>query len=423
MGQPQSRTGPAGEDGRVPLPSQNTGHTVSPSFVETFGEELRQILDINSWRPGVDLSQEYDRIEREVREAVEQEEDWQRDIRERVLPRLEWAENAPKNAGKHEADLNLIAQIHPGLLFNGGVEACDGTLQTHDTLPLTIYQIGVSLVSYRGDQGTWCQRLFRRDLRQSEPNPVEDIIGLLERRNRRGALNRTSSDDSLGELVQRTIMAYAERAILLRHSKAVWLMGHGNPIPYELLTGGGVLELMVAATRIMRQMVEGHKKFVYVASEPRDRMLLTIGQALRPMEFAIVETLDHRVRDWFRQFRFSVGVTDRLDWDGEELTPSQWIPRFIDRVASQVVVGLYRATRLAPAQMFYAHVDHSDLAAHIALADSMLQAHRGFPLLIDVAHNVCGAVFAGSLDNLTRTAYSAAGAPWRYFSERSTRNV
>ena len=40
-------------------------------------------------------------------------------------------------------------------------------------------------------------------------------------------------------------------------------------------------------------------------------------------------------------------------------------------VASKVVVGLYRATRLAPAQVFYAHEDHAHLAAHIAIADSV----------------------------------------------------
>ena len=51
-------------------------------------------------------------------------------------------------------------------------------------------------------------------------------------------------------------MYYAERAVLLRHSKAVWRMGHGNPITYELLTGAGILELMVAATRMLRELIE-----------------------------------------------------------------------------------------------------------------------------------------------------------------------
>ncbi len=110
-------------------------------------------------------------------------------------------------------------------------------------------------------------------------------------------------------------------------------------------------------------------------------------------------------------------------WDGDELTAEQWIKRFRDVVAPQIVVGVYRATDLAPAQMFYAHRDHADIAAHIAIADSMLQAHRGFPLLIDLADNVCRGVFGGeTLSGPVSAAYVGANAPWRYLSERATRS-
>src|SRR5262249_20717224 len=103
--------------------------------------------------------------------------------------------------------------------------------------------------------------------------------------------------------------------------------------------------------------------------------------------------------------------------------PSEWIKRFRDRVACKVVVGLYRATQVAPAQVFYAHADHAHEAAHIVLADSVLQEHRGFPLLIDLADHVCASVFgSNSLSGLLATAYADAGAPWRYLSERTTRN-
>jgi hypothetical protein len=414
---------PAQADGASspPLIDADVIEITADSFRESFGEDLRQTLDVNTWQVGRDLSQEYSRIEREVREAVKREDTLQQRIRAQVFPKLNNPALAPKGAGVHAANLELIADIHRGLLFNGGVEASDGTVQVHDTLPLTIYQIGVSLVSYRGDQGTWCQRLFRRDLRQKSSDPVEEVLEILERRSRRSALNRAASDDALGELAQKAIMDYAERAILLRRSQATWRMGHGNPVTYELLTGAGNLELMIAATKVLRELIEGHQKFLFVASEPRDRMLLTIGQALRPLEYAIVWTLKERLDEWIRQRRFAAGVSRDLDWDGERLTPAEWIPRFIDRVASQVVVGLYRATRLAPAQLFYAHVDHADVAAHIVLADSILQEHRGFPLLIDLADHVCRAVFGDSLKGLTETAYAEAGVPWRYFSERSTR--
>jgi hypothetical protein len=86
------------------------------------------------------------------------------------------------------------------------------------------------------------------------------------------------------------------------------------------------------------------------------------------------------------------------------------------------VYGLYRATLLAPPQLFYAHVDHSAVAARIALADSVLMEQRGFPLLIDMADRLCKSVYGGgSLTEMAETAYAAAGAPFRYQSERVTR--
>jgi hypothetical protein len=389
-------------------------------FRRSFGEDLPAVLDMANWRTGVDLALEYRRIECEVNEAVKEEDVHQRNIRDRVFPRIKARQAVVKNAGKHEADRSLIAKIHRDLLFSGGVEACDGAVQVHDTIPLTIYQVSASLVSYRGDQGSWCQRFFRKDLRQRSTDPALETIELLERRARRGRSEANSGNDGLGELAQRAIGSYAERAILQHHSSAPWRMGHGNPVTYELLTGAGMLELMTAGTTALRRLIEGHRKFVFVAGEPRERMLLTIGQALRPMEYAIVGTLDEWLYDWFDQLRFRVGVNDALEWDGESVSATEWIPRFINRVASQVVVGVFRATQLAPAQLFYAHVDHAPLAAHIVLADSVLQEGRGFPLLLDLAQRTCRSIYGGgNLAEIATAAYGAAGVGSRYSCEHS----
>lgn len=405
----------------TPLPRLEKAPVTAADFRTHFGEELRHVLDIGTWRPGGDLPSEYARIEREVQEAIVQESEYQQVTRAHIFPKLFDTAIGPRGGGVYVADADVLRLVHRGLLFNGGVEACDGTVQVHDTLPLTIYQVGISLVSYRGDRGTWQQRLFRRDLRQRSEDPVEELHKLLENRSRRVALNHASPSDGLGELARRAVMDYAERAILRRHSSAIWRMGHGNPVTYELLTGADVLELMVAGTSVMRELIEGCRKFVFVASEPRDPLLLTIGQALPKLHYALVCTLADRLRHWFHQRRFTVETAGQLAWDGELLAPSEWIPRFLERVATQVVVGVYRATESAPAQLFYAHADYAHLAAHIVLADSMFQEQRGFPLLLDLAHHVCASVFGGSLKHLTETAYAAAGAPWRYFSERTTR--
>ncbi len=398
------------------------GPTLTPeAFRAGFGEELNRTLDLATWRDEPDFAAELARIETQVLEAVGLETGVQERIRHEVFPLIAHAPGAPPGAGVYDADAALLTDIHDGLLVRGAVEACDGTNHVHDTLPLTVYQVGVSLVSYRGDRGTWQQRLFRRDLRQGGGDPAAEAMALLEARGKRGALNHAGPRDLLSELARRSLMAYAERAILLERSDAIWRVGHGNPVPHELLTGAGCGELTVAALKVLRELIEGHRKFVFVASEPGDRLLLTLGQSLRPLQYAIIGTLPDRIGYLADTVHFApraVGAT----WDGEMLSPVEWVRRFMRDVAPKVVYGFYRATPLAPAQLFYAHVDHADEAAHVALADSLLQEHRGFPLLIDLADQVCRCVFGGGhLDRMTETAYAAAGVPWRYHSERSSR--
>ena len=97
-------------------------------------------------------------------------------------------------------------------------------------------------------------------------------------------------------------------------------------------------------------------------------------------------------------------------WDDELITPAEWIPRVIERVASKIIVGLFRPTLLAPAQTFYAHVDQSDIAGHIALADSMLK-EQGNSMLLEMAHHVCASVFGDSLEVLAESAYVGLGCP------------
>lgn len=393
------------------------------SFRAGFGEDLQRALDLGNWTAGTDLASLHDRAEAEVRDAIAQESAAARQIRQEIFPRIaQPGADVPRDAGVYRAERAQLERIHTGLLFNGGVEACDGTCRAFDTLPLTLYQIGVSLASYKGDQGTWGHRLFRRDLRLAGGALQQDVIELLSRRDRRGGLNQPSTTDSLSELARRGIMAYAERALLLERSTAPWRMGHGNPAPYEILTGSGSMELMVAGTGVIRRLVEEHQRFVYVASEPRERLLLTIGQALRPLEYAIVETMTRRVRAITDGGHYRAGLAVDAEWDGERLSPARWIGRFRDEVTPQIVIGVYRAGRFAPPQIFYGHVEHAHLAAHIAIADSMLQEHRGFPLLIDLADSVCRRVFAAdTLAPPVAAAQFGAGPAYLAGSERTDR--
>lgn len=381
-------------------------------FAAAHGEKLSQTLDLATWTPGADLSAMYARLEQEVAEAVRKETDYQKLIRAKVFPLLRTREGAPRGAGVYRAPLERVEDVHRKLLFNGAVEACDGTVASHDTLPVTITQIGVCVVSYRGDQGSWVHRIYRRDLRTSSAqNPVDETLDLLERRRERGGVGHTTRD-RLTDLARRGIMAFAERAVLLDRSSAAWRMGHGNPTPWELVTGSGMVELVEASLDLMTRLVLKHQRFVFIPSAPSARELLTIGNALKPLEYAIIDTNEH-----------SLGKVATGHYRGEGWGDMRnAVEDFVGQCGPKIVVGMYRASRLAPAQMFYAHIDHAHEAALIAMADSVLQEHRGFPMLIDLADNLCSAMFgADTFGTSTEVAYAAAGEPFRYQAERSTR--
>ena len=392
-------------------------------FQEYFGESLRETLNLATWREGVNLVQEYARIEAEIERAVSCEDDHIVQVRDYVFPKLGMSKGAPPEAGHYDhLTTDDIADVHAGLLFNGGVECCDGTHQHHDTLALTVHQIGVCLVAYTGNCGSWSTRLFRRDLRESHGDPVETMLELLERRGRRAGLNQPDRRDGLSELAQRAVMSYAEAAVLLNESKAVWRMGHGSPAPYQLLSGAGNADMVIESIKVLRALIEGHKKFVFVASEPGDRALLTFGQALRPLEFVVINTLDERIDPFTREIHFAGKATVDDRWDGVSLSAADWVRKFRDEVASQVLVGVFRASMLAPPQVFYAHRDHFHVAAALAIADSVLLPDRGFPMLIDLADRACKSVYGGgSLRDVADVAYARSGAAYRFGSERQNR--
>lgn len=213
-------------------------------FQDAFGEKLSQTLDLNTWDAGAQLAEVFDRLDKEVSDALEREDRIRKAVREVVFPTITSRTNAPGDAGVFQATTTQLRSTQAHVLFNGGTEGCDGTATVHDTLPLTIAQIGVCLVSYLGEHGSWVQRLFRRDLRVRGLDPVQEAVAVLERRAARSGLGQPSAHDKLTELGRRGIMTYAERAVLLQKSTAPWRMGHGNPAPYELLTGSGSMDLL-----------------------------------------------------------------------------------------------------------------------------------------------------------------------------------
>lgn len=401
-----------GQDDRDALTAPAEGPVIDQqTFEDATGERLSTVLDLDTWHRGEDLGALYERLEATVRDAVGQEDRIREGVRARIFPALRTRPGAPPGAGVYRSTVADIERVHRGLLFRGAVEACDGTSVMHDTLPVTIAQIGVCLVSYQGDQGSWVHHLFRRDLWLGGADPVEEALQILERRKDRAGLDIATPRDTLSDLGRRAIMAYAERAVLLQRTTARWRMGHGNPLAYELLTGSGMVEVVERSIDLLYALILGHQRFVFVPSAPSARHLLTIGNALQPLEYAIVESAERYLDNVFSGHY-------RGDWAHlrHKLTD------FKREIGPRVVIGLYRASPLAPAQLFYAHRDHVHEAALIALADSTFIEHRGFPALIDLADAVCRGTFdPASFTASTQLAYVEAGEAFRYLAERQTR--
>jgi hypothetical protein len=329
-------------------------------------------------------------------------------IRREAFKRIGTRPGAPRGAGCYRATVDDVKHIHRSLLFNGAIEACDGTSVEHDTLPVTITQIGICLVSYQGDQGSWSQRLFRRDLRASTGNALDDLMALLENRSRRGSTD-VDEHGKLSELARRGIMTYAERAILTKKSKAPWRLGHGSPTPYELLTGSGSMELLQQSIEVMSELLLQHQKVLFVPSAPADRNWLTLGQALDPLEFVVLETIEKRM----------LKIVDKGHYNKVYKKKAE---DFCRDIGPNVVLGIYRAAASAPPYIFFSHIDYACEAALIAMADSVLQEHRGFPMLIDLADMICQTNFGNDIFNqAVQMAYAYAGEPFRFLNERQTR--
>jgi hypothetical protein len=384
-------------------------------FSSEFGLDLVDTLNVGSWQQGADLDGLNRRLASEVATAVEQEREAVAYVREAVFPRLKKQLDAPAHAGVYQAQPEDINRALRNSLFNGCVEACDGTVSEHDTLVLTVTQLGVCLVSYQGEQLSLSQRLFRRDLRIDQTrDPQARVRELLQRRMGRSAVGVADPHDTLSELARRGIMGYAERAVLLEQSTAPWRLGHGTLAPYELLTGGGLvtrgrMPLLDATAAMLRALVLEHQQFIFVPSTISDRWLITVGDALRPLEYAIVETGERRM----------AAVVESGHYAG---TYKDFAQTLVHDVGPNIVVGVFRAARGAPPQVFFAHPEHVHEAAVIAMADSVLQEHRGFPMLIDIAHHVVNATMGHDVFNATvRAAYVDAGEPFRFAPERATR--
>ena len=380
-------------------------------------------LDLSTWTSGDRLAELSARLEQEVEAATRHESEMGPRVLALLEEHLRSAPDASPESGLYELKPHHVSDACKNVLFNGHVEACDGTRVIVPTLPVTVVQIGICLTSYvgTGDGGSIVQRLFRHDITRRTADAEEEVRDFISQRARRRKRRpgEEFGDDGrplpLSDLLCRALMVYGERAMLADRSDRAWRLGHGGPMPYEMLIGSGREEMIWASLAVLRRLLTEHKRFIFVPSEISDQAIRTIANALRPLQYAVLrntkDIIDGYVTgsSYERPYYKVRGIFDALR-------------AFREDVGGKVLLGVYRVSRFSPGGVFFAHEDHVHEAAQIAIADSALQEHRGFPNLIDIADRTCRGVFdARGVATQVHTVLARAGAPFRYFDERSTR--
>lgn len=351
------------------------------SYEDMAGETIATTLDLDSWNPADRLAGQFDRIAREIEDAYRSESQQRREIRAAVFPLLRTRPEAPPNAGVHRAALEDLRTLQQSLLFGGHVQAVDGASAVFRTLPITIVQTAVVMANYLGETGTWGHRVFHRHVRLRPRDGLDGVLALLEGR----AAQDADEEGGVSDMLRRGLMMHAELNVLATRATAPWRVGHGHPLPKELLTGTGMPELIELSIPLLRDLLLTHRRFVYVPDGTRDRLLLTIGGALRPLEYAIVQD----VREHLGRI-----IDDGHYGTGQFRHAKAMLDRFKDDVGREIVSGVFRVSEHSPAQVFHAHADHAPEAALVAMADSVLVEARGSPMLLDIAGSACRGLFA-----------------------------
>ena len=339
---------------------------------ETLGQSIQSALDFANWEQGGGFKGLQGAQTRLVRTLHEQKR-LMRDVRTTVLSELASFPNAPAMAGVYKATPKDIASARRNVLLAGRLTAARGASVSHESLIANVVSVGVSLTQYDGRIRSWRTMFLRHDCDAGANNIVDEIRSVLNQRARRSRMGPGSrGSDSVTRLLRRALQSAAERKSLLEKSAPGWHIGYGLPAPYELLTGSGSMDLIDASLPILQSLLLDDKHWVFVPDSLSSLAFTTLASALRPGELAIIQkakpTLDN--------------IVERGHFGSEYRAK---VRKFVDKAGDVIVLGGFRATPFAPAQLFFAHAEKAIHAGLIAMADAELQPHRGFPLLLELA--------------------------------------
>lgn len=124
---PQQAPAPAPAAPESASPVEQPGDLTPPPVIDdrdfevATGESLDHTLNLDNWQSGLYLCGDWERIEREVGEALEQRRRTATPFRKRFFPLIASRPNAPKGAGVFQATTDQLKRTQANVLFNGGV--------------------------------------------------------------------------------------------------------------------------------------------------------------------------------------------------------------------------------------------------------------------------------------------------------------
>jgi len=389
-----------------PSAHQEEGLLPGPEIERALGQSVRAALDLDSWSENRSLEQMLDHVQAFVKGSLGEETRLRALVRRHVLNALHEFPDAPQCAGVYAVSESHRRAARRNILLRGQATAVDGACTGHDGLAASLVSIGVSLARYDGAMNSWRTTFLRHDYDLAGDDPVEEIRGLLNRRDRRDGNRTGPKRDLLSYMLRRGFMAAAERKVLLERADTRWRIGHGVPAPMELLTGSGSMDLIEEALPLLDNLLLREKRWVFVLTSAASRAFATMANALDPGQVAIFQktkpSLDALVE----------GGTYYPGYKGRVL-------EFAARLGEATVIGGFRATPHSPGQLFVAPAEHAVTAGILALADAAVQPHRGFPLLLDLAW-VSAKTHLGieAYAGIVETAYAKAGAGGMFSPDR-----
>ena len=345
-------------------------------------------------------------IENFVPGALQNQKRFRQAIRRDILPDMCNRPGASSDARWGIVSTHEVDRARAYLLA-GGAAAVDGSCTVVGTPAMSAVGITTARVAHDGAENLRAHRFTNDYIARLALDPDTQSKQLLE------AIANPSSgqNGSQSQLMARALMALAERRHLLSVSSK-WRFGHGGLVDFAMLTMAADPKTIVDALNVLTAIVND-RQFVFVCSQPADVGLVLLADALEPREYAVVGGLDTRLRPIFNSGHY------RGTW-AKSLSE---ISKFVDAVACDVRVGIYRSNHEAGGRVFYAHKDDVGTAALLAIADSSLQPVRGFPMLIDRADYACSrsVISASALSTQFDLSMLGAGGMLQHLSERATR--